>query len=235
MPVSNAAMDVDHSFDREVDGASILASEDNEWDSHDDEDKAHRECRISVIWRTEFPTKRPLTLFYRNPVELLETLLQNPLVQDHIHYTPFRLYTTAAKTMRAYSEWLSGDLAWELQASGEKIPAGATLIGSALATDKTQITTMTGNRTAHPAVLTAANIDKDFRMKASHHVFLLAAILPITQFLEQVPNTTVFYTVGFTSLYGLVFTPLKEAARVGIMISDAFGKRRFATRRSYPP
>ena len=68
-------------------------------------------------WETPFPTKQPLMLLYRNPVECLQHLLQNPLLQDHIEYTPFRLYESATKTMRVYSEWLSGDFAWEVQAS----------------------------------------------------------------------------------------------------------------------
>lgn len=64
------------------------------------------------------PVKEPLTLFYRDALECLESLLQNPLVQDHIGYTPFKLFTTAEKTMRAYTEWLSGNTAWEMQVRG---------------------------------------------------------------------------------------------------------------------
>jgi hypothetical protein len=43
--------------------------------------------------------------------------MQNPLVKDHISFTPFRLYDSAAKLMRYYTEWLSGDQAWESQVS----------------------------------------------------------------------------------------------------------------------
>jgi hypothetical protein len=68
-------------------------------------------------WETLFPTKQPLMLLYRDPVDCLQHLLQNPLLQDHIDYTPFRLYESAAKTMRVYTEWLSGDYAWKAQAS----------------------------------------------------------------------------------------------------------------------
>jgi hypothetical protein len=71
----------------------------------------------SKPWPTLVKTHRPLTLYYRNPLELLESLLQNPLVQDHLHYTPFRKFEVAEKAMRVYSEWLSGDVAWEMQAS----------------------------------------------------------------------------------------------------------------------
>ena len=68
-------------------------------------------------WKTPYPTKKPLTLYYRDPVECLQALLSNPLVQDHIHYTPFRLWESADKLMRIYTEWLSGDHAWEIQVS----------------------------------------------------------------------------------------------------------------------
>lgn len=43
--------------------------------------------------------------------------MQNPLVQDHISFTPFRLYESAAKLTRIYTEWLSGDQAWQTQVS----------------------------------------------------------------------------------------------------------------------
>ncbi|KAJ6631893.1 hypothetical protein B0H10DRAFT_1937642 [Mycena sp. CBHHK59/15] len=66
-------------------------------------------------WNTSFPTKKPLTLFHCDPLESLESLLQNPLMKDFIHFTLFRLYTTADKMMRVYTEWLSGDAAWKMQ------------------------------------------------------------------------------------------------------------------------
>ena len=37
------------------------------------------------------------------------------LVQDRISFTPFKLYETAAKAMRIYTEWLLGDRAWNTQ------------------------------------------------------------------------------------------------------------------------
>ncbi len=41
--------------------------------------------------------------------------MQNPLVKDVIEYSPFQLFKTAEKTMRLYTEWLSGDAAWSMQ------------------------------------------------------------------------------------------------------------------------
>ncbi|KAJ6468957.1 hypothetical protein DFH09DRAFT_1254079 [Mycena vulgaris] len=170
-------------------------------------------------WKALSPVKRPLTLFYRDPVELLESLLQNPLIQDHIHYTPFRLFTTAAQTMRVYTEWLSGNVAWEMQ---EQLPKGATVIGTIVSTDKTQITAMTGNRVAHPLLISAANIDMDFRMKASHHAFLLGAMIPIAKFKEKNNDIRgVLQRRLYHACLDFVFAPLKKAAQVGVMLSDA--------------
>ncbi|KAJ6504061.1 hypothetical protein DFH09DRAFT_944143, partial [Mycena vulgaris] len=178
----------------------------------------------SKPWKTPFPVKRPLTLFYRDPVELLESLLQNPLIQDHIHYTPFRLFTTATRTMRVYTEWLSGNVAWEMQ---EQLPKGATVLGTIASTDKTQITSMTGNRVAHPLLISTSNIDMDFRMKASHHALLLCAMIPIAKFkLKNKDIRGVLQRRLYHACLDFVFAPLKKAAQFGVMLSDAFGRRR---------
>src|SRR5882762_1466050 len=66
-------------------------------------------------WATACPTKRPLHLFYRDPLECIQSILFNPLVKDSIEFTPFRLYESATKAMRLYTEWLSGDVAWSMQ------------------------------------------------------------------------------------------------------------------------
>ena len=66
-------------------------------------------------WETAYPTKKPLHLYYRDPLECIQSILYHPLVKDFIKLSPFRLYESAAKTMRFYTEWLSGDVAWSMQ------------------------------------------------------------------------------------------------------------------------
>lgn len=61
------------------------------------------------------PTKQPIHLYYRDPLDCIESLLQSLLLADHITYSPFHLYRTAARVARVYTEWLSGDVAWSLQ------------------------------------------------------------------------------------------------------------------------
>ena len=52
------------------------------------------------------PTGGPLTiiLYYRDPLLCLQYLMHSPLVQDHILFSLFKLYESAAKTMRIYTE-----------------------------------------------------------------------------------------------------------------------------------
>ena len=41
--------------------------------------------------------------------------MQNPLVKDHISFSLFKFYESATKLMRIYTEWLSGNKAWDMQ------------------------------------------------------------------------------------------------------------------------
>lgn len=61
------------------------------------------------------PVKRPMYLFYRNPVECLQWIIMNPLMQDALIWDPLQIFKDAAHTMRVYTEWLTGDVAWKLK------------------------------------------------------------------------------------------------------------------------
>lgn len=63
----------------------------------------------------ERPTKNNVILYYRDPILCLQHLMLSPLVQDHISFSPFKLYENATKIMRIYTEWLSGERAWDIQ------------------------------------------------------------------------------------------------------------------------
>ncbi|KAF8814617.1 hypothetical protein BYT27DRAFT_7326430 [Phlegmacium glaucopus] len=133
-------------------------------------------------WETLYPTKKPLYLYYRDPLECIQSILYHPLVKDFIKFSPFRLYESAAKAMRIYTEWLSGDVAWSMQ---RQLPDGATLLGIILSSDKTNLSSMTGGRVAHPLLISLANLLMDFRTKATNHAFHLLALLPIPKFTHK--------------------------------------------------
>ncbi|KAF8194077.1 hypothetical protein K438DRAFT_1906744 [Mycena galopus ATCC 62051] len=181
------------------------------------------------LWDTRpHPTKKPLTLFYRDPLECLQALLSNPLVQDHIQFTPFKLWETSAKLMRLYTEWLSGDAAWDLQS---KYPEGTTLLPTTLATDKTTLTSMTGDRQAYPCLIGLANILMEFRMKACHHAFLLLALLPIAKFLEKDSEIRgVLVARLFHAIMDFVLKPLKKTAEIAQLMTDPLDPFRHESR-----
>jgi len=66
-------------------------------------------------WKTISPTKMPISLYWQDPVACLESILHNPLIADHIGMVPFKLFKSAEKLMQVYTEWLSGDRAWDIQ------------------------------------------------------------------------------------------------------------------------
>lgn len=64
-----------------------------------------------------------------------------------------------------------------------KLLLGATILGTILSSDKTNISALIGGRTAHPLLLSLANIDMECRMHSSNHAFVLLAILPEARFI----------------------------------------------------
>ncbi|KAG2130225.1 hypothetical protein DEU56DRAFT_872344 [Suillus clintonianus] len=170
------------------------------------------------------PTKTPIRLFWRDPVECLESLFSNPLFHDQLDFVPRRVYTTSARLLCVYSEWLTGDSAWEIQ---DQLPGGATVLGTVLSSDKTNITNMTGARVAHPLLLGLANIRMNTRTKLSSRAFLLTALLPIPQYLHSKPRMRGMLEDRLMhECLSIVLKPLMKAAEIGIIMSDAAGNVR---------
>ena len=63
-----------------------------------------------------------------------------------------------------------------------RLPPNATLLGITLSSDKTKLSTMTGDRVAHPLLITLANIDSAIRSSSSSHALSLLALLPVPKF-----------------------------------------------------
>ena len=60
-------------------------------------------------------TKSTPILYYRDPLAVVQAMLQNPLVRDHIAFHPFKVYKDDERQNREYNCWLSGDSAWNMQ------------------------------------------------------------------------------------------------------------------------
>ncbi|KAG1740112.1 uncharacterized protein EDB91DRAFT_1030015, partial [Suillus paluster] len=94
----------------------------------------------------------PIRLFWRDPVECLESLFSNPLFLDQLDFIP--------------------------RCVQDQLPQGATILGTMLSSDKTNVMMMTGARVAHLLLLGLANIRMRTRTKLLSKVFMLMTLLP---------------------------------------------------------
>lgn len=109
-----------------------------------------------------------------------------------------------------------------------ELPPGATLLGTILSSDKTNISAMTGGRVAHPLLISLANISMEFRNKASNHAFLLLALIPVPKFLHPKQKTRgVLEARLFHQCLEFILKPLTIAAQVGAMMADPVGNVRW--------
>ena len=133
-------------------------------------------------------------LYYRDPLESIESILKNPLFSEHIQYIPRAEYDLNGK--RRYNEWVMSDGAWEMQVCKSavhpsicgltvlevRLPQGATLLGIVLSLDKTGLTSMTGDHTAHLLLITLANTDSTICSSSLSHALKLLALIPVPKF-----------------------------------------------------
>ncbi|KAG2137454.1 uncharacterized protein EDB93DRAFT_1091181, partial [Suillus bovinus] len=110
---------------------------------------------MSQVIPMTHPTKSPVILYWCDPLDCLSSLLNHPMFRKESDFTPRRVYTTVQQPYRVYSEWMTGNDAWKMQSN---LPSGVTLLGTILSSDKTNISMMTGNRVAHPLLISLANI-----------------------------------------------------------------------------
>ena len=100
-------------------------------------------------------------------------------------------------------------------------------MGTVLSSDKTTISVITGNRVAHPLLISLANIDSDLLSKASQHLFNLLALIPIPKFIEKRKSVRgILENRLYHECLDIVLHPLKIAASIGCMMDDPLGQRR---------
>ncbi|KAG1888820.1 hypothetical protein F4604DRAFT_1569616, partial [Suillus subluteus] len=163
---------------------------------------------------TTHPTKQPLHFYWRDSLDCIESLFNHSLFAKKIDVTPQCVYDTAER-----------DAAWSMQS---QLPDGATLLGIILSSDKTNITNTTGGHVAHTFLISLANIKMASRNKVSSCAFLLTALLPIADFLHPVKwMQSVLEARLVHQCLDIVLEPLKQAARIGWMMSDPLGNLRY--------
>jgi Plavaka transposase len=87
---------------------------------------------------------------------------------------------------------------------------------------------MTGGRSAHPLLISLANISMEFRNKDLNNAYLLLALLPIPKFIHcKRPIRGMLEARLYHHCLDVVLAPLKAAAQLGVMLSDPLGNLRW--------
>jgi hypothetical protein len=73
------------------------------------------EWKFKAVSLTGHATKEPTLLFYRDALDCVEYLFGNPTFANRIDFSPARLYRNLEQTIRIYTEWMTGNSAWEMQ------------------------------------------------------------------------------------------------------------------------
>ncbi|KAG1856595.1 hypothetical protein C8R48DRAFT_749162 [Suillus tomentosus] len=170
----------------------------------------------SQVINTSHPTKSPVILYWRDPIECIASIFNHPLFHRHMDLTPRKIYSTAERLCRVYTGWMSGNDAWDMQSA---IPKGATLLGTILSSDKTNITALTGDRIAHPLLISLSNIHMNVRLKSSTNSFVLAALLPVPKFIHKKKRMKGMLEDRLIhQCLNIVLEPLKQSARHGLAV-----------------
>ncbi|EPS92722.1 hypothetical protein FOMPIDRAFT_1056616, partial [Fomitopsis schrenkii] len=111
---------------------------------------------------------------FRNIIQAIRALLGNPQHADKIVYRPRRLFRDASRQQRIYSEMWTGQWWHAVQSL---LPVGAAVAPVIIATDKTQLTQFSGNKSAYPVYMTLGNIPRSLSRKPSEHACILIGYL----------------------------------------------------------
>ncbi|KAI6010662.1 hypothetical protein F5J12DRAFT_681948, partial [Pisolithus orientalis] len=171
------------------------------------------------------PTKHPVHLYWCNPLECIAWFLNHPLFSDQLNFILRHVYKMPEKLCRVYTEWMTTDDAWCMQS---QLPSGATLLGTILSSDKTNITTLCGGRVAHPLLVSLANIKMSTCLKLSSNSFMLTALLPIPKFVHKNKHMCGLLKDRLIhECLDIVLEPIKQAAKLGIMLLDSLGHMQY--------
>ncbi|EJD51489.1 hypothetical protein AURDEDRAFT_56899 [Auricularia subglabra TFB-10046 SS5] len=165
-------------------------------------------------------------LFACDPLDVVRELVGDPTYANDIEFGPGRCFEDEEGQRRIYNEMFSGDFTWEMQ---KRLPIGAAQIPIIIGSDKTQLTSFSGEHSAYPVYMSIGNIAKHIRGQPTKRAFRLVAYLPTLKPDETMMSEArarVLRNRLFHKAMEMVFEPLFTAAANGVSIADSQGNLR---------
>ncbi|KIM29355.1 hypothetical protein M408DRAFT_306317, partial [Serendipita vermifera MAFF 305830] len=128
-------------------------------------------------------------------------------LRDAIEFIPRRVWVDSDREERVYNEIFTADWAWQTQMT---LPNGAALIPIILASDKTHLTVLAGDKKAWPLYLSIGNIKSNVRNKPTNNTWVIIGYIPCVKFEGQ-------------KEYVVVLASLIDLGDTGIEMVDSLG------------
>ncbi|PPQ92723.1 hypothetical protein CVT25_013764, partial [Psilocybe cyanescens] len=171
------------------------------------------------------------TIRFRDPIAAIQSLWKDPHFSKDMVYAPAKIFSgEKSGGNRIFSEMWTGKWWHVLQSM---LPLGATVAPVIIATDKTQLTQFSGNKSAYPVYLTIGNIPKATRRKPSKHACVLIAYLSVDKLDRSKMNDQQHRSRVqriFHDSMRIVLQPLIDAGQKGVEMVSADG----AVRKVHP-
>ncbi|KAF8595607.1 hypothetical protein BDV93DRAFT_418922, partial [Ceratobasidium sp. AG-I] len=119
-------------------------------------------------------------VYKRNPVDIVRYLIGLERLDKNMRYGPERHWTITidGRRIRVYSEMWTGEWWWRMQ---DLLAQGATIAPIILATDRTQLSTLGGDKSAWPVYQSIGKISKSVRRRPTQRAMLLVGYIPVAK------------------------------------------------------